>query len=204
MGDSKYTIRSNERRFLGKSSRRELVLEAGEEIRKGKNELIIELLNERTKLVIVGTLIPAKLPFFYAGKSNYIYSWIDQATGNTHLNDFKKELANNPADKKRIIKLIKDELKKIGVVFIDVIDEARIKEGSRRDEDISEYHLDINVLNRLKELSKTNTNMKIIAASRNAEAVLHSFNIEKVEYSTLMWNPRRDSWINIIKESQSK
>lgn len=84
------------------------------------------LLTDKTKLLIVGTITPpGGNDFYYTSTHNKIFGYIDQALG-THLREKKIMLRNDniPDEKKKIINEIVKELDEVGIAFIDVVKEA--------------------------------------------------------------------------------
>lgn len=127
-------------------------------------------ISEDTKFLIVGTLTsvggrgPDNNGYFYCAKENKMYEFIDKALG-TNLREEKMKFIEDWNQKFK--ENIKSELKSKKIAFLDVVDEAYVKKGSSRDDDIECYTL----AERFKTL-KNIDNLKIVANSLNAYRVL--------------------------------
>ncbi len=127
-------------------------------------------ISEDTKFLIVGTLTsvggrgPDNNGYFYCAKENKMYEFIDKALG-TNLREEKMKFIEDWNQKFK--ENIKSELKSKKIAFLDVADEAYVKKGSSRDDDIECYTL----AERFKTL-KNIDNLKIVANSLNAYRVL--------------------------------
>ena len=161
-------------------------LENGLVLHESKNSLSNYKLG-LIKILIVGTMIPDDLFYFYFGENNYIYSWIDEKRGS----DFNKR-------KEKIMRLVKlgkekeakaelvlfiNKLTEEKIAFVDLFDITVHKENSSADRDIRYYSIDHALFNTIKE----DKNLKIVAVSRLAECMLkEKLNIRKdVEYHQL-------------------
>lgn len=153
------------------------------------------LLTDKTKLLIVGTITPpGGDDFYYTSRYNRIFGYIDQAFG-TQLREKKimlKRNENNPDEKKKIINEIVEELDKVGIAFIDVVKEAIRKKESSLDTDIKYVVLDYEAFNDLKNVKH------IICNSKDA---LECF--DHITNGPIFLSQRRDTretWINTLIE----
>lgn len=160
-----------------------------EKPRKGCNDQIDEIFDEKTKLVIVGSAIPFDVPFFYCGKNCYIYKWIDEQKG-TSLEKYVKNKDFNS---------LKHELKKLGLVFLDLAEWCCHVKNSRTDNDILGYVIDSVRFDRLANYMK-NEQIKVISASGDVKNVLDKRLRIKNEYCGLVAFPKKEPWLEIIKE----
>lgn len=152
------------------------------------------LLTDKTKLLIVGTITPpGGNDFYYTSTHNKIFGYIDQALG-THLREKKIMLRNDniPDEKKEIINEIVEELDKVGIAFIDVVKEAIRKKDSPLDTDIKHVVLDYEAFKDLKNVEH------IICNSKDA---LECFN--HITNGPILLSQRRTRkkiWLNKLKE----
>ena len=144
-------------------------------------------LNEKTEYLIVGTLTPPDgrgecvngvFPgYYYCSDSNDMYLFLDASFPDrkVKLVDLKEEFRNSGWDN-GIKEKIKEELKARHIAFLDVVDEAYVKIGRSRDDDIDSYILDKEAFKNLP------SNLKIVANSKNAKTALeHILGIEDIE-----------------------
>ena len=155
------------------------------------------LLTDKTKLLIVGTITPPGGDnFYYTSRYNRIFRYIDQALG-TQLKEKKIMLINenNSDEKKKIINEIVKELDEVGIAFIDVAKEVIRKEESSLDRDIKYVVLDYEAFSDLKNVKH------IICNSKDA---LECFNhITCNKYRPILLSQRRarkEIWLNALKE----
>ncbi len=169
------------------------------DLRKGKNNEIIDLLSNSTKLVIVGSAIPADIPFFYTGSNNHFYEWIDLIEGTC----LQKYAINKDISK---IKIAMSDLK---IIFLDLVDWCFSIKGSSKDIDILSYTIDLESFNRLKEFKEIlKDDLKIISITEDVNKTLNALGIEN-EYHQFFPCPKRNpswrdienTWIPILKEN---
>lgn len=128
-------------------------------------------ISKDTKFLIVGTLTsvggrgPNNNGYFYCAKENKMYEFIDKALGTKlceektkFIKDWNQKFKGN----------IETELKSKKLAFLDVVDEAYVKEGSSRDDDIECYTLATSYFEKIINID----NLKIVANSLNAYCVL--------------------------------
>ena len=165
--------------------------------RFGKNEEATCLLSESTKLVLVGTMIP-DIPFFYTGRNNSFYKWVDDRKG-TYLNFWKQQVNATTEPNKIAIDTIKKMCIKLGIAFLDIAKECYVKNNSSNDDDISCFVADYQSFDLLKKFL-LKTNLKIITTSSNAQKALkHIFGIDS-KVVNLTRRPKRSDWYPIIDE----
>ena len=156
-----------------------------------------------TKIIIVGTMIPDGLLYFYFGEHSNIYLWIDEAR-KTSFNNAKerirllKKAGHEQKAEKELNSFIKN-LEKEGIAFVDTFDSAVHKEGSSRDKDICCY-----TINRVFfESLKVDQNIKIIAVSKLAQCILlEKLGFTNVEHIKLFFNAKKEPFIKCFKEAK--
>lgn len=132
------------------------------ELVKSMNSPSNIIVNENTKLIIVGTITPPNgNGYYYTSKYNRIYGYIDEALG-TELKEMKKRLIEGD---KSAIDSIKNCIADKGIAFIDVIESAIRVKSSSKDEDIKCCTLDYKSFEFLQE----GTNYTIICNSKDAQ-----------------------------------
>lgn len=105
-------------------------------------------INGNTKLVIVGTITPPDVPYFYCSKSNRIYGYLDNAFfGKTRFKQIKESINEETDDSQKdaILSKLKSELTKHRISFLDVFLKVAQKEGKQkscRDSDFENTVLD--------------------------------------------------------------
>ena len=162
------------------------------EMRIGLNGEMIKTLSERTRLVIVGTAIPADLSFFYMGNKNYLYKWMDESIG-TKLDSLKKS---------DDIEAIKATLKKLGVVFLDVANWCCNKIGDSSDKAIKGYVADENSFQLLKRFIDMDTGIKIVSVSINAQyAIENLFSIKSELIPLFAHGSKKQPWLDLFTET---
>ena len=176
-------------------------------------------LNNKTVLkkkgvIIIGTITPPEIDYFYLSKRNNIYAIIEEAflltltTRSANYIDFKevkksvkefKEKILNDKTGKVLFNLEK-RFQNAGITFIDVMDKV-IRFNSAKDSDIVYYTLDYNRFNEIKDKL---INSKIILNSDFAEECFK--NICKkigIKFNTLK-NVSKISQRNSFKKSVLK
>ena len=147
--------------------------------RKGINEESIAFLNDEVLLIIIGSAIPENIEFFYTGSNNKIYGWIDRQK-NTNLKWYAIS---------KDYKLLKEELKKLHIVFFDIADRCVNYMGSDSDDDILGYTVDDKLFGIIK-----NSNATIVAATGNANNYLNKVAKIKSELYSLMAYAKEMPW----------
>ena len=120
------------------------------------------LVNENTKVVIVGTITSPQgrginKDFYYMSPYNPMYRILDAYFKTTHF------VINKKAGK---ISAIMDELKEKGIAFIDVIESCDNPHNSSLDNDLENIKLDYDAFKNI------NPNIVLIANSKNAYQAL--------------------------------
>ena len=161
------------------------------EIWRGKNEEQVLHFDAKTRLIIVGTVIPSNVEFFYTGHNQLIYGYIDQAHPGSETN--LKQLA-----KEGDVSSLKAKLHKLNILFLDIIDWCCSKNGDSSDRAIKGYTLDENALLELAKRKTSNKSLLIVAATRCADWILEDFGI-KHKYHQLMNGGPKAPWLNILK-----
>lgn len=176
------------------------------EIRKSFNSE--STLNEKTKLLIVGTLTPLgeQYNYFYSGCRNRIYGYIDEAL-KTNLKDLNEGLRNATTKEKinEFKEKIKSILKQKNIAFLDVIKESVRLQGCD-DDDIEEFSLDYESFENLRNVKY------IITNSRDAEYLFYKIistnflnnkqdksNVLKIEFLSQKYGPKNE-WVKRIKK----
>ena len=167
------------------------------EIHQGKNSETVSLLNESTKLVIIGSAIPIDLYFFYTGTNNHVYKWID-IVKNTNL--YSCALRKD-------VNTIKANMADLKIAFFDLINWCFNAKGSSKDADILAYTIDIEIFDKLKQLkTKLKDRIKVVSVTKAVKKALDDLGIEN-EYCQLFpcarsnpsWNNIEDNWIPMLK-----
>ena len=169
-------------------------------------------LDSNTKLVIVGTLTPPTTNYFYCAPRNKIYGFIDKALDELEYKDdarlkaLKKGLSQDKYNvllpdeiiKERVIE-IKKILKKHGIAFLDVMENAIRKNNiSHDDNNIEFFTLAID------DFKKIDSTATIIANSRLAEKCVGLMNLGiNTRYLPQISFKKgiKEEWIKTIKEA---
>ena len=128
----------------------------GSPIRKSVNHQ--SAFDEQTRIIIVGTLIPPDLEYFFLNQPR-MYRRIDASRG-TDL----EHLQQNPKN----IAIIKDILKEQGIAFCDLCEMAVIPKKSTKDKDIKKFVF----YEPLAQFVSAHPKVLVVAISRFAEKVL--------------------------------
>lgn len=174
---------------LYKKEFKEITTEQG--LRNGKNEL--STLNNTTEILVVGSLIPEGLFYYFTGKNKFLYECIDEARGTNFC-----ELVLNPDNLDKIQNLLTENK----IAFIDTCKCALIKEHSNRDEDIEAFVFEDSIL----KYYNSNKGLRIYCISRDVEKILKLKGI-KCEYhhffrggKGITKESRKSEWKNIFKK----
>lgn len=160
------------------------------------------LINDKTRLLIVGTITPPDgTGFFYTSKHNKLYGYIDDSL-NTNLKKKKKELreCNSDDDRADIVEQIKKELNQVGISFIDVAKYVIRKEGSSKDTDIKHIVLDYEAFKNISKIKH------VICNSRDAKECFDAITNNRYESEYLPQRcgrgaiGRREEWIRKLRE----
>ena len=121
-----------------------------------------QLIDETTKVIIVGTITSpqgrgANKDFYYMSPYNPIYRIIDNYFKTSTLVKFKKD-GDIPS--------IKEELHRLGIAFLDVIESCSNPKNSSLDDDIKDIKLDCESFKGIDE------SIVMIANSKNAYGAL--------------------------------
>ena len=152
------------------------------------------LVSETTKVIIVGTITSPQgrglnKDFYYMSPYNPMYRIIDNYFKTSNLVKYKKE-----GDISSII----NELNKLGIAFIDVIDSCNNPKNSSLDDDLVDIKLDYEAFKDIDE------NIVLLANSRNAfGAVLkiaeHNHLKNKIEYVYGFRFYKQEDWNQAFK-----
>ena len=178
-------------------------IEEPHHFRMGKNQEMIDQINDNTRLIVVGTFIP-NIPFFYTGVNNVTYRKLDERFNTNVFSQCKNEI-NNHLDKPReYIDQLKERLSEIGLVFFDAIEKANVYDlNGSPDENIENLVIDNDMINRLLEFQIIHPN-RIVAASGFAQLVLDNYGINYYypKYGLVRGhgNSLNENWANIFNE----
>ena len=151
-------------------------IEEPHHFRMGKNQEMINQINDNTRLIVVGTFIP-NIPFFYTGTNNVTYGKLDERFDTNVFSQCKNEINNHLDNPREYIDQLKERLSEIGLVFFDAIEKANVHDpNGSSDENIGSAVIDDEMLKRLLEFQKDHPH-KIIAASKFAKLVLDDHEI---------------------------
>lgn len=178
--------------------------------------------NDSTKLIIVGTMTPPKIKFYYSNYSqkndyntlNYLFDYYKEK-GKTSLisndlykeiNDFKKDLDEiNENDKKTIeekTSLLINGLNEKGILFLDVVKYVLRPVDSSKDEDFVCLSLDVdNFVAPLEKFFAPNSSLKIVTNSVAAESYLKQI-IKEINNKRGIKYKFSDKMPNYIRVSQ--
>lgn len=177
-----------------------VVVENGFEKKPSMNKH--KLINDKTKLLIVGTITPPDgAGFFYTSKHNKLYGYIDDSL-NTNLKNKKNKLRECDSDNERadIVKQMKKELNQVGISFVDVAKYVIRKEGSSNDSDIKYIVLDYQSFDNISKVQH------VICNSKDAKECFDAItnNRYKSEYLPQRCGKgtsgRKEEWIRKLKE----
>lgn len=122
-----------------------------------------KLINENTKIIVVGTITPKEIPFYYC--SSNIYKYIDDALEINEFVAIKKSILNN--SKREKIQDMINLLNKYNIAFVDVFEKViRTNNNSHEDKDIIYATIEYNHFKPIK-----NTKALILCNSHLAEDV---------------------------------
>ena len=158
---------------------------------------------ETTKIMIIGTMIPDGLAYFFFGKHSNIYAWIDEARG-THFNKAKErinqlKMTSHDQEAERELNAFIKSLEKEGIAFFDLFDVTIHKEGSSRDKDICWYIIERSFFESLK----TNENVKIVTISKLAQCILvEKLDVINAEYIKLFFNGKKEPFLKCFKTTK--
>ena len=152
------------------------------------------LVGDTTKVIIVGTITSPQgrglnKDFYYMSPYNPMYRIIDNYFKTSNLVKYKKE-----GDISSII----NELNKLGIAFIDVIESCNNPKNSSLDDDLADIKLDYETFKDIDE------NIVLLANSRNAfGAVLkiaeHNHLKNKIEYVYGFRFYKQEDWNQAFK-----
>lgn len=159
--------------------------------------------NNKTKLIIVGTMTPPKGYGFYYTTNSKMYKYIDAATKTTDLRCKMyrlRECSKNGGTKNecsRIIKTMIDELNESHICFLDVAKFVIRKKGRSEDKMIKYIVFDYKAFKNLKSVN-------IICNSLDAEECLYKIMCKngainsKIKYLSL-WRDDEKEWVKTIR-----
>lgn len=154
------------------------------------------LVSETTKVIIVGTITSPQgrglnKDFYYMSPYNPMYRIIDSYFQTSNLVKYKKE-GNIPS--------IIEELHRLGIAFIDVIESCSNPKNSSLDDDLKNIKLDYEAFKNISE------NIVLIANSKNAYGALlkiaehnHLKNTIKYVYGFRFY--KQEDWNKAFQES---
>ena len=152
------------------------------------------LVGETTKVVIVGTITSPQgrgtnKDFYYMSPYNPMYRIIDNYF-NLSLVKYKKE-GNIPS--------IIEELNRLGIAFLDVIESCSNPKNSSLDDDLEDIKLDYEAFKDINE------NVVLLANSKNAYHALlkiaeHNHLKNKIEYVYGFRFYKQEDWNNTLKD----
>ena len=157
-----------------------------------ENENYVREVTDNIKLVIHGSARPNGIILPFTGSNNKIYGYIDEAKG-TKL----KSLLNNTT-------LLREELNKLGVVFLDVAQAFLIANGFCGDNDILAFEIDDDILVQLREAQNQNSNLVIVPATSNARHILNDvYRIKSYKLLSLVdrYRSHKDEWVELIRNT---
>ena len=135
--------------------------------------------NDRTKVLLIGSMIP-DLFYFYFGKNDRMYGSIIDPVRKTDLQRRKEHIlnlckANKIQDAETERKTFIEQLKNLNIAFLDLFECAAHLTNSYKDKDIEWYSIN----HQLFEHIKSNKIVKIYAASIPVAVLL----VEKLGFS---------------------
>ena len=172
---------------LATELRRICPLAYGGQPRQGKNHVTIDLLNETTQLLIMGSAIPEEVDYPWAGKNHNIYCWIDERK---KTNLMKCVTAQDYL-------ALQEGLENLHIAMLDLAEWCVHAAGSSSDDDILAYSIDNTMIERIKASGLTKN--QIVSVSGNVEETMQAHGI-MTKYRSLVWNPKREEWFKIIDE----
>lgn len=179
--------------------RNNFALEENLEIRIGKNKQTT--FSQQTKLLIVGTAIPAGIPYFFTGKNSNLYLWIDEAR-HTNIKKFVERIrhSSNENEIENCVRNIKNILSEQKIAFLDITDAFLTLNGSNEDDKIKNYVIDKEAFEKVQG----SKNVLIVPISRYAEAILKEvllFNEENVRYTHYFRKCKKSEWIELFEST---
>lgn len=158
--------------------------------------------DRQTKIIIVGTMIPDNLYYFYFGNKRMFGSIIDYEL-TTNFNERRKNILSllkngeiEQASSKREEFIFK--LKESGIAFADLFECSVHKKDSYKDRDIEGYIIDRKLFDKIRK----NNKIKIVAVSLSTFYLLIDklgFDYDKVDYLGLFSNSTNEEWRRIFK-----
>lgn len=180
-------------------------LKTGLVLNGNKNEL--GGYDENTTLLVVGTMIPDALFYFYFGNSRMYGSLIDKARGTDFEKRRKSIIAHLEAGE--VEQAVQErttfisKLKEQRIAFLDLFDQALRKEDNCQDRNIRYYTINHALFERIKH----HKGLTIIAASKTAQAILkEKFGLDnsQMEYHQLFCGGTNQEWIEVFGGEKSK
>lgn len=160
--------------------------------------------NEKTTILIVGTITPANSAYFYCSPYNRMYFYLDSALG-TGLKENKPKKDDSDKLKKEDVENIKRILRENNIAFLDVFSKVERKKDSPKDTDIVKAEL---AYNAFKKCDIERDTLHIIANSRLAWAELNVIfeenKINKKVYYLRQSRIKTNSWVETFKEIVKK
>ena len=156
---------------------------------------VYHLVNPNTKVIIVGTITSPQgrginKDFYYMSPYNPMYRIIDNYFQSSNLVKYKKE-GNIPA--------IIEELNRLDIAFIDVIESCNNPNNSSLDDDLIDIKLDYEAFNGIDE------NIVMLANSKNAFGALlkiaeHNHLKNKIKYVYGFRFYKQEDWNKSFRE----
>lgn len=177
-----------------------VVVENGFEKKSSMNKH--KLINDKTKLLIVGTITPPDgTGFFYTSKHNRLYGYIDDSL-NTSLKNKKNKLreCNSDGERANIVEQMKKELNEVGISFIDVAKYVIRKEGSSNDSDIKYIVFDYHSFDNISKVQH------VICNSKDAKECFNAITDNRYESDYLPQRcgrgtiGKKEEWIRKLRE----
>ncbi len=204
---TKTTHRTKRPKYGEQSSTSDLLryVQDGYELAKGINRQ--SSFDENTELLLVGSMIPQDIDYFYFGTGRNVYkNMIDPARGTSFeaLKEAIKHAKPNSPEKKLLKEQFIEGLRQQRIAFLDLFDMAVMRKGDSKDDGIVAYTID----RQLFEIAAKQDPKRLTVIPLSylvADILTNDLHLPKemVQYKYQFFNggPKDEAWAEIFRKS---